>query len=85
VPESLCAVPCGRKCRANDPAYRTIDAQARRIMAPTHANGLAIAIIDHGRVSYLHAYGIRNAKGDPLTKSTVMYGASLTKQCSHTR
>ena len=25
------------------------------------------------------AYGIRNAKGDPLTTDTVMYGASLTK------
>ena len=27
----------------------------------------------------MSAYGIRNAKGDPLTTDTVMYGASLTK------
>ena len=48
-------------------------------MARTHANGLAIAVIDHGKVSYVQAYGIRNAKGEPLTTDTVMYGASLTK------
>ncbi len=40
---------------------------------------MAVAVIDHGKVDYVHAYGIRNAKGDPLTTDTVMYGASLTK------
>src|SRR5579863_10472182 len=55
-----------------------IDAKVGRIMARTHANGMAVAVIDHGKVGYVHAYGIRNAKGDPLTTDTVMYGASLT-------
>ena len=31
------------------------------------------------RSIFVNAYGIRNAKGDPLTTDTVMYGASLTK------
>src|SRR6185295_5287895 len=35
--------------------------------------------IDRGKVDYVRAYGVRNAKGDPLTTDTVMYGASLTK------
>jgi len=48
-------------------------------MAQTKANGMAVAVIDHGKVGYVHAYGIRNAKGDLLTTDTVMYGASLTK------
>ena len=48
-------------------------------MTRTHANGMAVAVIDHGKVGYVQAYGIRNAKGDPLTTDTVMYGASLTK------
>ena len=56
-----------------------LDAEVGKIMTETHANGMAVAVIDHGRVSYVHAYGIRNAKGDPLTSDTVMYGASLTK------
>lgn len=48
-------------------------------MTTTHAKGMAVAVIDHGKVGYVQAYGIRNAKGDPLTTDTVMYGASLTK------
>jgi CubicO group peptidase (beta-lactamase class C family) len=48
-------------------------------MTRTHAKGMAVAVINHGQVGYVHAYGIRNAKGDPLTTDTVMYGASLTK------
>jgi CubicO group peptidase (beta-lactamase class C family) len=54
-------------------------AAARRAMVQTHANGLAIAVIDHGRVASVEAFGKRNAKGDPLTVDTVMYGASITK------
>ena len=48
-------------------------------MAETGAKGLALAIIDGGRVRYVQAYGVRNAAGDPLRTDTVMYGASLTK------
>src|SRR6202035_904300 len=56
-----------------------IDAEVSKIMSLTHAKGMAVAVIDHGKAGYAHAYGIRNAKGDPLTTDTVMYGASLTK------
>ncbi|MHA3790615.1 beta-lactamase family protein [Sphingomonas sp. YL-JM2C] len=52
---------------------------ARRAMSKTHANGLAIAVVKHGRVVSVEAFGSRNAKGDPLTADTVMYGASITK------
>jgi CubicO group peptidase (beta-lactamase class C family) len=52
---------------------------AREAMAETGARGLAIAVIDDGRVASVQAFGSRNAKGDPLTVDTVMYGASLTK------
>jgi CubicO group peptidase (beta-lactamase class C family) len=61
------------------PNGAAIDAEVSRIMNRTHANGMAVAVIDHGRVGYVHAYGVRDAKGDPLTAQTVMYGASLTK------
>ena len=61
------------------PSNSAIDAEAKQTMVRTHANGLAIAVIDHGKVGYVQAYGIRNAKGEPLTTDTVMYGASLTK------
>ena len=65
--------------RSSLPRPEAIDARVRTAMAETHANGMAIAIIDEGRVAYVQAYGTRNAKGDPLQTDTVMYGASITK------
>jgi CubicO group peptidase (beta-lactamase class C family) len=64
---------------ASRPAAAEIDARVRAAMAETGARGMAIAVIDDGRVNYVQAYGARNAKGDPLQTDTVMYGASLTK------
>ncbi len=61
------------------PSGTAIDAEVRKIMTRTHAKGMAVAVIDHGKVGYVHAYGVRDAKGDPLTTNTIMYGASLTK------
>ena len=61
------------------PGSAAIDARVRAAMTETRANGMAIAVIDDGRVSYVQAYGARNATGDPLQTDTVMYGASLTK------
>jgi CubicO group peptidase (beta-lactamase class C family) len=61
------------------PGAAAIDAQVKKIMSDTHANGMAVAVVDQGKVGYVQAYGIRNAKRDPLTIDTVMYGASITK------
>ncbi len=61
------------------PTGAAIDGEVKKIMARTNAKGLAIAVVDGGKVGYVHAYGARNSKGDPLTTGTVMYGASLTK------
>ncbi len=60
----------------NGPA---IDSEVSKIMTRTHAKGMAVAVIDHGKVRYVQACGVRNANGDPLAIDTVMYGASLTK------
>ncbi len=56
-----------------------IDSTARALMQREHVQGLALAVIDSGRVVHVAAYGVRNAAGDPLTPETIMYGASLTK------
>lgn len=61
------------------PAGTAIDRHVERLMEQTGAKGLAIAVIDGGKVTYVKAYGERNAKGDPLLADTIMYGASLTK------
>ncbi|HYO80427.1 MAG TPA: serine hydrolase domain-containing protein [Bryobacteraceae bacterium] len=69
VPTSAQSIPSGA----------AIDAEVGKIMSRTHAKGMAVAVIDRGKVRYVQAYGVRNAKGDRLTTDTVMYGASLTK------
>jgi len=49
-----------------------LDQAAREAMAQTGAKGLAIAVIDNGQVSAVRAYGVRNARGEPLAPDTVM-------------
>jgi CubicO group peptidase (beta-lactamase class C family) len=61
------------------PGGTAIDKKVSEILTRTHANGMAVAVVDHGDVRYVHAYGIRNAANQPLTGDTVMYGASITK------
>ncbi|MBP7705364.1 MAG: beta-lactamase family protein [Caulobacter sp.] len=73
---ALSALPAVADARPSDAA---IDAEVARAMAATKAEGVALAVIENGQITYVHAYGKRNAKGDPLTTDTVMYAASLTK------
>ncbi|MBN8841684.1 MAG: beta-lactamase family protein [Sphingomonadales bacterium] len=61
------------------PGEAAVAATAAKAMAATGARGLAIAVIDDGKVVSVQAFGERNAKGEPLTPTTIMYGASLTK------
>ena len=69
----------GSAVQARPPKPAQIDMLARKAMADTGAKGFAIAVIDHGRVVSVKAFGARNARREPLTRHTVMYGASLTK------
>lgn len=56
-----------------------IDRDVRAGMTRTGTQGIAVAIIDGGKITQVRSWGVRNAKGDPLTTDTIMYGASLTK------
>jgi CubicO group peptidase (beta-lactamase class C family) len=75
---AACALPVAAVSQTM-PSAAAIDGEVGKIMTQTNAKGISIAVIDHGKVGYVHASGIRNANGDPLTTDTVMYGASLTK------
>lgn len=68
-PPSLMAIPSADR----------IDAEVRAAMAQSGALGLAVAVIDDGRVAHVRSFGQRDAAGRPLETNTVMYGASLTK------
>ena len=69
----------GTPAFAKAPDAAKVAALAHDAMRATGARGLAVAVIDNGRISTVQAFGARNAKGEPLTTDTVMYGASLTK------
>lgn len=74
------AVPAGRAGRTTPvPSPARIDAEVQRLMRAAQARGLALAVIDGGKVVHVAAYGERNAAGEPLRTDTVMYAASLTK------
>jgi CubicO group peptidase (beta-lactamase class C family) len=64
---------------AKVPDAKHVSALAEQAMRDTNARGLAVAVIDNGKVASVQAFGERNAKGEPLTTDTVMYGASITK------
>ena len=60
--------------------YAGIDAAMERLMASAAVPGLALALIEDGKVVYQRAYGAADrAGGRALRTDTVMYGASLTK------
>jgi CubicO group peptidase (beta-lactamase class C family) len=61
------------------PSDAAITSEVGKVMTQTHAEGMAVAVIDQGQVGFVGAWSLRDAKGDPLTTDTVMYGASLAK------
>ncbi len=76
----FCLLSCGAALAAErKPSPQEIASEVRHVMETTGAEGLALAWVEDGAVVYAGAFGKRNAKGDPLTADTIMYGASLTK------
>jgi CubicO group peptidase (beta-lactamase class C family) len=67
-------------CAATPPAQPPADAEVAQLMHREGLQGLALAVIDDGRVQSVRSWGWRNAgKRLPLQNDTIMYGASLTK------
>ncbi len=61
-------------------SYLEIDATAQRLMKAAEVPGLGIAILNHGKIAFLNAYGFRDKERKlPLTADSVMSAASFTK------
>lgn len=57
-----------------------LDARIEALMAREQVVGMAVAIVDHGEITHVNAYGLRNREQAlPLQTDTIMYGASVTK------
>jgi len=61
-------------------SFRDVDLTVERLIAAARVPGLALAIINDGKVAYLRGYGYRDvARRAPMTPDTVMVGASFSK------
>jgi CubicO group peptidase (beta-lactamase class C family) len=57
-----------------------IDATIAHVMNGAEVPGVALALINRGKVAYLKAYGVKNTSPkEPLTVNSVMVAGSLTK------
>ena len=57
-----------------------LDREVQKYVGAARVAGLALAVIEDGRVTHLRAFGKRDVEHDlPLTTDTVMYAASITK------
>jgi len=77
----ICLVLCANALATPTlPSNKAIDAESARLMAREKVAGMAVAVIDEGKVVHVAAYGRRNVERNlPLQTDTIMYGASLTK------
>src|ERR1700722_3823086 len=57
-----------------------IDSTVTRLMRSAEVTGVGVALLNHGKIAYMKAYGFRDKEhGLPLTADSVMTGASFTK------
>lgn len=61
------------------PKQPVLDKEIERLMTAEKIPGVALAVVENGKVTHVVTKGVRNASGDPLTPDTIMYAASITK------
>jgi beta-lactamase class C len=76
APQAMAGAP--EQSFAND--ARAIDAMAQQLVERSHIPGMAMAIVQNGKVLVLKGYGVTDARGnEPVTTDTVFRLASLSK------
>jgi beta-lactamase class C len=65
--------------------YRALDGRLGAMMTDKSMEGLAVAVVENGRLSFVHGYGRTSAEhGQPVDAQTVFRWASLSKTVSGT-
>ena len=65
--------------------YRALDGRFDAMMTDKSMEGLAVAVVENGRLSFVHGYGRTSAEhGQPIDAQTVFRWASLSKTVSGT-
>jgi beta-lactamase class C len=74
-------VPAKRR----DIDYVALDARFQRMVSKPSMVGMAVGIVEGGRITFLHGYGETQAgSGDPVTPATVFRWASVSKGVAST-
>ncbi len=64
--------------------YRALDARIRTMMADRTMEGLAVAVVENGRLSFVQGYGLTEPGGEKVDADTVFRWASLSKTVAST-
>ncbi|HEX6219429.1 MAG TPA: serine hydrolase domain-containing protein [Sphingomicrobium sp.] len=65
--------------------YRALDARLRRLMNQHSMVGMAVGVVENGRITFLSGYGETVAgSGEPVTENTVFRWASVSKGVAST-
>src|SRR5437868_7710543 len=68
------------KSARQDVDYRLLDARLKQLMAKPAMVGLAVGVVENGRITFLQGYGeTLKGSGDPVTPETVFRWASTSK------
>ena len=69
----------------HDISYALLDARLRRMVARPSMVGLAVGIVENGRITFLSGYGeTERGSGEPVTPETVFRWASCSKGLAST-
>lgn len=64
--------------------YRALNARIQTMMADNSMQGLAIAVVENGRLSFVQGYGLTGPGGEKVSPETVFRWASLSKTAAGT-
>lgn len=68
-----------------DVDYRLLDARLQQLMTKPGMVGMAVGVVENGRITFLKGFGETHAKsGDPVTEETVFRWASVSKGVAST-
>lgn len=74
------SAPAVKRLDGSSIATAEINSTVTRLMRAAEVTGVAIAILNDGKLAFLKSYGVRDKeKNLPLTEDSVMTGASFTK------
>ncbi|MDR7117569.1 serine hydrolase domain-containing protein [Caulobacter sp. BE254] len=85
APATPLALPLEPKDWRGEIDYRALDARIQAMMADPSMQGLAIAVVENGRLSFVHGYGLTSPDdGEKVGADTIFRWASLSKTVAST-